>query len=94
MKSNLLLICPLFPATMARNVKILVVACPGGKEAERIVSREVIDALGKKEHLKRSKARAGAQSTQFCPLPNPAALQVSPCPTRSAQGRESALLAA
>lgn len=35
------------PMQLARDVKILVVACPGGKETERIVSREVIEALGK-----------------------------------------------
>ena len=34
------------PVDLARYVKILVVACPGGKETERIVSREVIEALG------------------------------------------------
>jgi hydroxypyruvate reductase len=39
------------PAQLARDVKILVVACPGGKETERIVSREVIDALGKEGYL-------------------------------------------
>lgn len=31
---------------MARDVKILVVVTPGGKGTERLVSREVIDALG------------------------------------------------
>ena len=35
------------PVDLARNVKIMIIACPGGKETERIVSREVIDALGK-----------------------------------------------
>jgi hydroxypyruvate reductase len=39
------------PLDMARDVKILVVACPGGKETERIVSRDVIDALGKDGYL-------------------------------------------
>ncbi|MEO8008636.1 MAG: 2-hydroxyacid dehydrogenase, partial [Betaproteobacteria bacterium] len=34
------------PVDLARYVKILVVACPGGKETEHIVSREVIEALG------------------------------------------------
>jgi lactate dehydrogenase-like 2-hydroxyacid dehydrogenase len=32
-------------------VKILVLSCPGGKETERIVSREVIEALGKDGYL-------------------------------------------
>ena len=39
------------PVDMARDVKILIVACPGGKETERIVSREVIDAIGKDGYL-------------------------------------------
>jgi hydroxypyruvate reductase len=39
------------PAQLARDVKILVIACPGGKETERIVSREVIEALGKDGYL-------------------------------------------
>ena len=39
------------PVQLARDVKILVVACPGGKETERIVSKEVIDALGKDSYL-------------------------------------------
>jgi lactate dehydrogenase-like 2-hydroxyacid dehydrogenase len=39
------------PVQLARDVKILVVACPGGKETERIVSREVIEALGKDGYL-------------------------------------------
>lgn len=39
------------PVDLARDVKILVVACPGGKETERIVSREVIDALGNDGYL-------------------------------------------
>jgi hydroxypyruvate reductase len=39
------------PVDLASHVKILVVACPGGKETERIVSREVIDALGKDGYL-------------------------------------------
>ena len=36
---------------LARTVKILVLACPGGKETERIVNREVIEALGKDGYL-------------------------------------------
>jgi len=36
---------------LGRNSKILVLACPGGKETERIVSREVIEALGKNGYL-------------------------------------------
>jgi lactate dehydrogenase-like 2-hydroxyacid dehydrogenase len=39
------------PINLAGDVKILIVACPGGKETERIVSREVIDALGKDGYL-------------------------------------------
>jgi hydroxypyruvate reductase len=39
------------PMQMARDVKILVVACPGGKETQNIVSREVIEALGKEGYL-------------------------------------------
>jgi hydroxypyruvate reductase len=39
------------PMQLARDVKILVVACPGGKETERLVSREVIEALGKDGYL-------------------------------------------
>lgn len=39
------------PAQLARDVKVLVLACPGGKETERIVSREVIEALGKDGYL-------------------------------------------
>jgi lactate dehydrogenase-like 2-hydroxyacid dehydrogenase len=39
------------PVDLAREVGILVVACPGGRETERIVSREVIDALGKDGYL-------------------------------------------
>lgn len=39
------------PVDLASHVKILVVACPGGKETERMVSREVIDALGKDGYL-------------------------------------------
>ena len=39
------------PVDLARNVKIMIIACPGGKETERIVSREVIDALGKEGYL-------------------------------------------
>ncbi|MEO8039252.1 MAG: 2-hydroxyacid dehydrogenase [Betaproteobacteria bacterium] len=34
------------PIELARSVKVLVVACPGGKETENIVSGEVIAALG------------------------------------------------
>lgn len=34
------------PVDMARDVRVLILACPGGKETERIVSREVIEALG------------------------------------------------
>ena len=36
---------------LARAVKILVLSCPGGKETERIVNREVIEALGKDGYL-------------------------------------------
>ena len=36
---------------LARSVKILVLSCPGGKETKRIVSREVIEALGKDGYL-------------------------------------------
>ena len=39
------------PLQLARDVKILVVACPGGKETERIVSSEVIAALGSDGYL-------------------------------------------
>jgi lactate dehydrogenase-like 2-hydroxyacid dehydrogenase len=39
------------PADLARNVKVLVLACPGGKETERIVDRQVIDALGADSYL-------------------------------------------
>lgn len=39
------------PADLARDVKVLVLACPGGKETERIVNREVIDALGADSYL-------------------------------------------
>jgi hydroxypyruvate reductase len=39
------------PADLARDVKVLVLACPGGKETERIVDREVIDALGADSYL-------------------------------------------
>ncbi len=39
------------PVDMARDVKVLILACPGGKETERIASREVIDALGKDGYL-------------------------------------------
>ncbi|HEY4374982.1 MAG TPA: 2-hydroxyacid dehydrogenase [Burkholderiales bacterium] len=36
---------------LARNVKILVVVTPGGKETDKIVSREVLEALGPKGYL-------------------------------------------
>ena len=36
---------------LARTVKILILACPGGKETERIANREVIEALGKDGYL-------------------------------------------
>ena len=36
---------------LAKNVKILVVVTPGGKETDKIVSSEVIDALGSKSYL-------------------------------------------
>ncbi len=36
---------------MARNIDVLVLACPGGKGTERIVNREVIAALGRKGYL-------------------------------------------
>jgi hydroxypyruvate reductase len=39
------------PADLARDVKVLVLACPGGKETERIVNREVLDALGADSYL-------------------------------------------
>jgi lactate dehydrogenase-like 2-hydroxyacid dehydrogenase len=39
------------PAQLARDVKVLVVACPGGRETQNIVSREVIEALGKDGYL-------------------------------------------
>lgn len=39
------------PVQLARDVKVLVLACPGGKETERIVNREVIEALGKDGYL-------------------------------------------
>lgn len=39
------------PLQLARDVKILVVACPGGKETENIVNSEVIAALGKDGYL-------------------------------------------
>ncbi|HEX7811672.1 MAG TPA: 2-hydroxyacid dehydrogenase [Burkholderiales bacterium] len=39
------------PVDLARAVDILMVSCPGGKETERIVSREVIEALGSKRYL-------------------------------------------
>ncbi len=39
------------PLELARNVKVLVVACPGGKETENIVSSDVIAALGKDGYL-------------------------------------------
>lgn len=36
---------------LARNVKILVVVTPGGKDTDKIVSAEVIEALGPKGYL-------------------------------------------
>lgn len=36
---------------MARDVDILMVACPGGKETEKLVNAAVIDALGKKGYI-------------------------------------------
>jgi lactate dehydrogenase-like 2-hydroxyacid dehydrogenase len=39
------------PAELARNVKILVVVTPGGKETDKLVSAEVIEALGPKGYL-------------------------------------------
>jgi lactate dehydrogenase-like 2-hydroxyacid dehydrogenase len=36
---------------LARNVKVLVVVTPGGKETDKIVSAEVIEALGPKGYL-------------------------------------------
>jgi len=39
------------PADMARHIDVLVLSCPGGKATERIVNREVIDALGPKRYL-------------------------------------------
>ncbi len=39
------------PVEMARNIDVLVLACPGGKGTERIASRDVIDALGKAGYL-------------------------------------------
>jgi lactate dehydrogenase-like 2-hydroxyacid dehydrogenase len=39
------------PVELARYVNVLVVACPGGKATERIVSRDVIEALGKEGYL-------------------------------------------
>jgi lactate dehydrogenase-like 2-hydroxyacid dehydrogenase len=39
------------PVEMARNIDVLVLACPGGKATEKIVSKEVLDALGPKRYL-------------------------------------------
>jgi lactate dehydrogenase-like 2-hydroxyacid dehydrogenase len=39
------------PVEMARDVKVLVVVTPGGKDTEKIVSAEVIAALGTKGYL-------------------------------------------
>lgn len=39
------------PAELARNVKILVVVTPGGKDTDKIVSAEVLEALGPKGYL-------------------------------------------
>jgi len=39
------------PAELARNVKILVVVTPGGKETDKLVNAEVIEALGPKGYL-------------------------------------------
>ncbi|HEX4987036.1 MAG TPA: 2-hydroxyacid dehydrogenase [Burkholderiales bacterium] len=39
------------PVDMAGAVDVLVLACPGGKATEKIVSREVLDALGPKRYL-------------------------------------------
>jgi lactate dehydrogenase-like 2-hydroxyacid dehydrogenase len=39
------------PAELARNVKILVVVTPGGKETENLINAEVLEALGPKGYL-------------------------------------------
>lgn len=39
------------PLELARNVKILVIVTPGGKDTDKIVSKEVIEALGPKGYL-------------------------------------------
>jgi len=39
------------PAELARNVKILVIVTPGGKETDKLVNAEVIEALGTKGYL-------------------------------------------
>jgi hydroxypyruvate reductase len=39
------------PAELAKNVRILVVVTPGGKGTEKIVGKEVIDALGPDGYL-------------------------------------------
>jgi lactate dehydrogenase-like 2-hydroxyacid dehydrogenase len=39
------------PVDMAKNIDVLVLACPGGKATEKIVSKEVLDALGPKRYL-------------------------------------------
>jgi lactate dehydrogenase-like 2-hydroxyacid dehydrogenase len=36
---------------LAKNVDVLVLACPGGKATEKIVNREVLEALGPKRYL-------------------------------------------
>jgi hydroxypyruvate reductase len=39
------------PVEMAKDVDVLVLACPGGKATEKIVDRKVLDALGPKGYL-------------------------------------------
>ena len=39
------------PVTLARNSSVLLVATPGGKETEKLVGTEVLDALGPKGYL-------------------------------------------
>ena len=39
------------PVDMAKNIDVLVLSCPGGKDTEKIVSKEVLDALGPKRYL-------------------------------------------
>ncbi len=39
------------PVEMAKSIDALVLACPGGKATEKIVSKEVLDALGPKRYL-------------------------------------------